>query len=144
MIIKIHQGQPWLAVRIVSQGSNQVQVVDWENLRLAILPPDCPRQDIPLSPIHFSGCWPGHDIERYNRSFILPEDRPMLIYPAFKTDDTGAVVFRLDRKIWERPGRYTGLVETLQGRPVVALDLDVDTQAYIVESVSVVTEGCAP
>lgn len=144
MIIKIHQGQPWLAVRIVSQGSNQVQVVDWENLRLAIVPPDCTRKDIPLSPIHFSGCWPGHDIERYNNSFILPEDLPTLIYPAFKIDDTGAVVFRLDRKIWSRPGRYEGLVETLQGKPVVILDLDVDTQAYIVESVSVVTEGCAP
>ena len=141
-IVKIHQGQPWLAVRLVTHGSGSQQLIDWQNLRLAILPPQCPRRSIPLSPQHFEGCWPTHDIEKFNNSFILPENRPTIIYPAFKTDERGAVIFRLDDLIWRHPGRYLGLIETNDGRPIVELDLDVDTTRFIIEDVVVAEQQC--
>lgn len=141
-IVKICQGQPQLAVRIVTAGADGMQLVDYKKLRLLIVPYPVARQELPLSPQHFEGFWPSHDVEKWNESFILPEEEPLLIYPAFDVNDEGEIVFRLDRQIWCRRGRYMGIVETIDGQKIVELDLDISSQRFITDRVSVNSYQC--
>lgn len=141
-IVKICQGQPSLAVRIVTPGCNGGQVIDYKQLRLVIMSPPAKRCELPLSPQHFSGFYPTHDVDKWNESFILPEEEPLLIYPAFDVNDNGDIVFRLDRQMWCRRGRYVGVIETIDGRKLVELDLDISTQQYIADTVTVNSYSC--
>lgn len=141
-IVKICQGQPELRVRITTTGDNGAQLVDYKHLRLVISAPCEPRSELPLSPQEFKGCWPGHDTAKWNSSFELPERRPLLIYPAFDTDENGDIVFRLDSQIWNRLGRYIGTVETTSGQKILALDLDICSNMFIPDRISVVSTSC--
>lgn len=141
-IVRIKEGQPEIRVRIVAPGCPGEQLVDWAHLRLVIMPPPSKRCELPLSCQHFSGCFPGHDVEKWNESFVLPEEQPLLIYPAFDTDENGDVVFRLDRQIWERRGRYLGVIETTSGEKLLDLDLDICSQKFIADRVTVGTNSC--
>lgn len=140
-IIKICQGQPSLAVKITTPGTHGAQLVDYKHLRLVIAPPIEPREELPLSPQHFSGFWPGHDTDKWNNSFILPEEQPLLIYPALYINDDGETVFRLDDQLLGRVGRYVGIIE-LNGQKILELDLDISTQRFILDQVTVYSKTC--
>lgn len=135
-IIKICQGQPSLAVKITTPGTHGAQLVDYKHLRLVIAPPIEPREELPLSPQRFSGFWPGHDIDKWNNSFTLPEEQPLLIYPALYVNDDGETVFRLDDQLLGHVGRYVGIIE-LNGQKILELDLDISTQRFILDQVTV-------
>lgn len=141
-IVRICQGQPELAVRLTTSGCNGAQLVDWQQVRLVIVPP--PRQtcELPLSPQVFKGCWPTHDIESWNNSFILPETLPLLIYPAFGTNEDGDIVFALDEQLWKRRGRYIGVIEFINGEKITELDLDICTQQFVADRVSLNSVPC--
>ena len=141
-IVKICQNQPTLAVRITTPGCNGGQLVDWKQVRMVIVPP--PRQtcELPLSPQCFKGCWPTHDVEKWNDSFILPETLPLLIYPAFGLNEEGEVEFVLDSQLWKRVGRYIGSIESISGEKILTLDLDICTQQFIADRVSVSSVPC--
>lgn len=141
-IVRICQGQPELKVRLSTGGCNGQQLVDYHHLRLVIIAPHCNRCELPLSPQKFTGCWPGHDTEKWNESFILPEEQPLLIYPAFDVDENGDIVFRLDSQLWQRTGRYVGLVETTDRQKLVELDLDICTNKFIIDRVTVGSNSC--
>lgn len=135
-IIKIMQGQPELAVRLVSQGSNGQQLIDYKNIRLVVMPPREQRVESLLSVQNFSGFWPGHDVEKWNEQFIPPEELPILVYPAFTVDDEGKIVFRFDSKIHKRRGRYQGIVELNDGTILTTLDLDICNQIWVADLVT--------
>lgn len=141
-IVKICQGQPELAVRITTPGVHGSQLIDYKHIRLVILPPPEPRCELPLSPQRFKGFWPGHDVERFNASFIRPEEMPLLIYPALKVNDQGETVFRLDDQLWKRTGRYVGSIEFNNGQKIAMLDLDISTQQFILDKVTVNSQTC--
>jgi hypothetical protein len=135
-IIKILRGQPSLAVRLVTQGAPGQQLVDYKNVRLVIMASREPRLEPPLSPQHFSGYWPGHDVESWNDQFVLPEELPLLVYPAFTVNDDGEIVFRFDDKINKRMGRYLGVIELNDGTILTTLDLDICTQIWVADRVT--------
>lgn len=141
-IIKICEGQPSLAVRIVTPGCNGSQLVDYKQIRLVIVAPPRTPCEFPLSPQEFSGCWPAHDVQKWNDSFILPETQPLLIYPAFEVNDDGDIVFLFDSKLWERKGRYIGLVEFLDGTKILELDLDICSQKFVADRISTQSVPC--
>jgi len=141
-IVKICQGQPSLAVRLVTAGCDGSQLVDYKQIRMVIVAPERTPCERPLSPQCFKGCWPTHDIEKWNNSFILPESRPILIYPAFEVNDEGEIVFLLDSKLWQRQGRYIGRIEFLDGEHITDLDLDICSQRFIADRVSLDTVPC--
>lgn len=135
-IIKIMQGQPELAVRLVSQGEPGQQLIDYKNIRLVVMPPREQRVEPLLSVQHFSGFWPGHDVEKWNEQFVPPEELPILVYPAFTVDDEGKIVFRFDSKIYKRRGRYQGIVELNDGTILTTLDLDICNQTWVADLVT--------
>lgn len=141
-IVRICQGQPELAVRLTTAGCNGAQLVDWKQVRLLIVPPARTTCELPLSPQCFKGCWPTHDIEKWNASFSLPESQPLLIYPAFGTNEDGDIVFVLDEQLWKRRGRYIGLIEFINGEKITELDLDICTQPFVADRVSLNSLPC--
>ena len=141
-IVKICQNQPTLAVRITTPGGTGGQLVDWKQVRMVIVPPPRQTWELPLSPQCFKGCWPTHDIEKWNDSFILPETQPLLIYPAFGTNEDGDIVFVLDSQLWKRVGRYIGLIEFNSGEKILELDLDICTTQFIADRVSTESVPC--
>lgn len=142
MIISIAQGQPYLAIRLVTPGSDGLQLTDWKHVRLVIIAFPEPRCELPLSPQCFHGFWPGHDVDRWNKQFCLPEDKPALIYPAFDLNDQGEIVFRLDKHIEHYHGRYLGRIETVAGVPLAELDLDIGLQQWVADQVSIDSVRC--
>lgn len=139
-IIRICQGQPELAVRIVQPGCGS-QLIDFQNIRLVIQAPNCTC--IPCSPIIVSGCWPG-----YPGPFDEPRcpisKLPALVYPAFNTNADGETVFRFDRRLWSLPtGRYFGNIEFNNGTPIDRLDIDLCTIPFLVDKVSITQEPCS-
>lgn len=141
-VINIRQGQPYISVRIAAPGPTGGQLIDWERVRLVIIPPPEPRCELPLSPQYFTGFWPGHDLNRWHRHFIPPEEHPVVVYPAFGLDDDGAILFRFDSKIEQLHGRYLGRIETLDGHPLVDLDLDIGLYKWVADDVKAIDVSC--
>ena len=139
-IIKICQGQPELAVRLVQPGCHGGQLVDSSNVRMVIKAPEC--NHLLKSPIIMTGCWPGYkNIPRYGE--LPPHEYPALIYPAFTTNDKGEIIFRFDNQLYNMPpGRYIGYVELIDGTPLVQLDLDLCYAPVLVDAVTVTEAGC--
>ena len=135
-IVKICQNQPTLAVRITTPGCNGGQLVDYKQVRLVISAPERTTCEPLLSPQCFKGCFPGHDVDRWNDSFISPDQLPLLIYPAFGINDDGDIVFILDSQLWKRVGRYVGSVEFNDGQKILELDLDICTTQFIADKIS--------
>ena len=135
-IVKICQNQPTLAVRITTPGCNGGQLVDYKHVRLVISAPERTTHEPLLSPQCFKGCWFGHDLKKWEDSFIPPDQLPLLIYPAFGTNDDGDIVFILDSQLWKRVGRYVGSVEFNDGRKILELDLDICTTQFIADKIS--------
>lgn len=141
-IIKICQGQPELAVRIVQPGCNGSQLIDYKNIRLVIKAPYC--DCMPCTPIVVYGCWPG-----YSGPIGEPRpsinDLPALVYDAFDINDDGETVFRFDDKLWNLlpPGRYFGTIEFKNGGFIDKLDIDLCTTPFIISKVSAAQEPCS-
>ena len=135
-IVKICQNQPTLAVRITTPGCNGGQLVDYKQVRLVISAPELTTHEPLLSPLCFSGRWFGHDLKKWEDSFIPPDQLPLLIYPAFGTNDDGDIVFILDSQLWKRVGRYVGSVEFNDGQKILELDLDICTTQFIADKIS--------
>lgn len=141
MIVKICQGQPELSIRIVTPGCNGGQLINYKDIRMCIYAPKC--EESLLSPMCFTGCWPGHDVEAYNeRNCLPPQDMPLLVYPAFTINDNGETVFRFDAKLWERRGRYVGVIEFTDGTKITELDLDICNQPFIADRISLTSQSC--
>lgn len=138
-ITKICQGQPYLSVRISAPGCQGGRLIDYEKIRLVISAPPRTTCEMPLSPQHFTGCWPGHDLEKYERSFNLPEQLPVITYDAFKCSPEGDIVFRLDALLFKvmPPGRYIGSVEFKNGEQITVLDLDLCNDYFVLDRVTV-------
>ena len=142
MIIRICRGQPELAVRVVAPGCDGGQLVDWEDIELCILAPKCTCEG-PFSKLYFKGCgWWGHDVDRWNEQQVPPEQMPVLVYPAFDTDDDGNIVFKFDSKLWQRAGRYVGLIRFKDGTEITRLDLDICTTQFLADKVTVKCYSC--
>lgn len=141
-IVRVCQGQPELAVRLVTPGCDGAQLIDWRQVRLVIAPPERQTCETPLSPQVFKGCWPGHDTEKWNDSFALPETQPLIIYPAFAVNEDGDIVFILDSQIWQRRGRYVGIIEFNNGEKITELDLDISSLQFIADRVSTRSTPC--
>lgn len=152
-IIRICQGQPNLSVVISQHGCDGGQVINHEDIRLAIFAPHC--KHVLKSPWQLCGCWPQHRHMAVPNQYwdeacgcldylrIPPHEIPVLIYPAFDTDDEGAVVFWFDDELWKRPpGRWIGEVQTRSGHVLVTLDLDLCTVPFITDKVSITSETC--
>ncbi|MDR1872007.1 MAG: hypothetical protein LBS60_08870 [Deltaproteobacteria bacterium] len=127
MIVKIYREQPELKVTLVQPG-HLGRDVFLEEIKLIIEPPD-PRKFAQLSPIIRLGDW-GYPlpIEPYP-----PEHHrlPAIVYPAFDTDDEGAIIFRLDNHLWRRPSmRYVGHV-MINSYEALTLDIDLEPMRYI-------------
>ncbi len=138
-IVRICQGQPELAVRLVQPGCDGGQLIDWEHVRLVIKAPHCPH--LLKSPMIFTGCWPGWETPWTNQ--VLPHELPALVYPAFDTNDDGETVFRFDKNLYTLPpGRYEGRVELSNGALLSVLDIDLCTMPTIIDKVSVTSKGC--
>ena len=135
-IVKICQNQPTLAVRITTPGCNGGQLVDYKQVRLVISAPERTTHEPLLSPQCFKGCWFGHDLKKWEDSFIPPDQLPLLIYPAFGTNDDGDIVFILDSQLWKRVGRYIGSVAFNDGQKILELDLDICTTQFIADKIS--------
>lgn len=110
MILHLTQGMSMLALRIKEIGSMR-QVISWEDLQLLIQPGQHDAQSCYPngSPWILTGCWPGKrtgvDVANWRPDF------PTIVYPAYKLDAEGRVVFHLDERLWELPtGRYTGIL----------------------------------
>ena len=137
MIVRICRGQPELAVRVVAPGCDGGQLVDWEDIELCILAPKCTCEG-PFSKLYFKGCgWWGHDVDRWNEQQVPREEIPVLVYPAFDTDDDGNIVFKFDSKLWQRAGRYVGLIRFKDGTEITRLDLDICTTQFLADKVTV-------
>lgn len=142
MIVRICRGQPELAVRVVAPGCDGGQLVDYEDMELCILAPKCTCEG-PFSKIYFHGCgWWGHDIDRWNEQQVPPEEMPVLVYPAFDVNDNGEIVFKFDSKLWERAGRYVGLIRFKDGTEITRLDLDICTTQFLADKVTVKSYSC--
>ena len=142
MIVRICRGQPELAVRVVAPGCDGGQLVDYEDMELCILAPKCTCEG-PFSKIYFHGCgWWGHDIDRWNEQQVPPEQMPVLVYPAFDVNDNGEIVFKFDSKLWERAGRYVGLIRFKDGTEITRLDLDICTTQFLADKVTVKSYSC--
>ena len=142
MIVRICRGQPELAVRVVAPGCDGGQLVDYEDMELCILAPKCTCEG-PFSKIYFHGCgWWGHDMDRWNEQQVPPEQMPVLVYPAFDVNDNGEIVFKFDSKLWERAGRYVGLIRFKDGTEITRLDLDICTTGFIADKVTVKSYSC--
>ena len=142
MIVRICRGQPELAVRVVAPGCDGGQLVDWEDIELCILAPKCTCEG-PFSKLYFKGCgWWGHDVDRWNEQQVPPEQMPVLVYPAFDTDDDGNIVFKFDSKLWQRAGRYVGLIRFKDGTEITRLDLDICTTQFLAYKVTVKSYSC--
>lgn len=140
-IISISRGQPYLNVRISAPGA---YLTDYGKIRLAIINPPEPRLEMPLSPQCFHGCWPGHDPKRWNESFCQRDaGAVVVIYPAFSVSDEGEIVFRLDSKVDDLSGRYVGIIELVDGRPLAELDLDFGMYQWVVERVTAGGPPCS-
>jgi hypothetical protein len=131
MIIPIDQGQSELKVALTRPGTGD-QLVSKELIRLVIKPP--PKERFAqLSPIVRKGDW-GYPLPLED----YPPNRdawPLLIYPAFDIDDDGAIIFRLDRRFWQRPcGRYIGDV-MVGDYKAVSFELDLNPHRYLITSV---------
>ncbi|MBQ3569593.1 MAG: hypothetical protein IJA20_02845 [Methanocorpusculum sp.] len=139
-IVKICQGQPELAVRLVQPGCGGGQLVDVDNLRLVIKAPEC--NHLLKSPIIMTGCWPGYDnLPRLGET--PPHELPAVVYPAFDTNDNGDIIFRFDKQLFELPpGRYWGYVELANGTILTKLDLDLCFTPVLVDAVSVTSVDC--
>ena len=115
MIIRICRGQPELAVRVVAPGCDGGQLVDYEDMELCILAPKCTCEG-PFSKLYFKGCgWWGHDVDRWNDQQVPPEEMPVLVYPAFDTDDDGNIVFTADSDALITKGIIALLIQVLSG-----------------------------
>lgn len=138
-ITKICQGQPYLSVRLSAPGCQGGQLIDYEKIRLVITAPQRTTCEMPLSRLHFTGCWPGHDTEKYERQFDPPDQRPIICYDAFKCSPDGDIVFRLDAMLYKvlPPGRYVGLIEFKNGTPIVKLDIDLCFDQFVLDRVTV-------
>lgn len=140
-IIRICQGQPELALRIVQPGCEGGQLIEHEHIRLVIQAPHCEHRL--KSPLVFNGCWPGFTTPW--RDDIIPHEIPALIYPAFTTNEQGETVFRFDDKLYKLPpGRYFGNVEFSNGTLITKLDLDLCTIPFIIDRARVTEQPCKP
>ena len=127
---------------MVAPGCDGGQLVDYEDMELCILAPKCTCEG-PFSKIYFHGCgWWGHDIDRWNEQQVPPEQTPVLVYPAFDVNDNGEIVFKFDSKLWERAGRYVGLIRFKDGTEITRLDLDICTTGFIADKVTVKSYSC--
>lgn len=140
--IEICHGQRELAVKIVQPGCEGSQLLDLD-LKLVISAPVCPAH-IMKSPQHWVGCF-VHPAPELLVSTI-PHELPPVVYPAFRIDLEGRVVFYLDDLLFSRPkGRYIGrivlprhLQETAyDGECLVELDIDLCTKPWIVSEVAI-------
>ena len=139
IITKIKCGQPDLAVKLVEPGCNGGQLVDWKKIRLVISAPDC--KHLLKSPLVFCGCWPGYKTPWTDQT--QPHELPMLVYPAFGTDEKGAIVFRFDKLLWGYPpGRYIGRVEVEDGRVLSILEIDLCASPVLIDTVSYSEQSC--
>jgi hypothetical protein len=118
VVITLLRNQPELRMTLIGPKRPLSEI------RLIITTPPYPP-DGQLSLIIRKGWW-GYPEPGEGR-LVYPEDPagwPALVYPAFEFDDEGAVVFRLDRRLWARPcGRYTGRV-VAGGDLAAAVDID--------------------
>jgi hypothetical protein len=121
MIITLNYGQPELKITPSYSGWRGLKPFALADVRLHIRPPDG-RRFVGLSPIVRKGDW-GYPlpIEEYPP---VPNKLPVLVYPAFDMDDSGAFVFRLDGKLWKRRcGRYLAELY-IRDRKVGEIELD--------------------
>lgn len=138
-ITRICWGQPELAVKLVQPGCNGGQLIDYEHVRLVIQAPHCKCRL--KSELIFTGCWPGYETPWTDA--VYPHELPALVYPAFDTNDKGETVFRFDDQLWHLPpGRYWGILEFNDGRPIAKLDIDLCTTPVLIDSVSVTQTPC--
>lgn len=138
-IIRICQGQPELAVRLVQPGCEGGQLINHEDIRLVIRAPECNRRL--KSEQVFTGCWPGYDTPWSDG--IYPHEFASLVYPAFDTNENGDTVFRFDRNLWKLPpGRYWGFVEFNNGQLITKLDLDICNMPILLDAVTLTSEPC--
>lgn len=141
-IIEICQGQPRLALMITQPGCDGSQLMHWEDTRLVIRAPNCPTCCVLLSPTCFCGCWPGHDVDRWNAHDCPPHEHPILIYDAFNRDDAGRIVFLFDSLLYQRPpGRYLGEVQFKNGRHIVSFEIDLCSRPFILNDAQTITVG---
>ena len=137
MIIKVLRNQPELRITLVDPGDAGVRPDSPEGIRLIISSPPPPR-DGRLSKIVRRGWWGWPPLEP-PKADVYPEDPadlPDLVYPAFGFDDEGAVVFRPDRLLWERPcGRYLGRVVGDGWK--AEMDIDLYPIRWMIEKVEV-------
>lgn len=139
-IIRICQGQPELAVRIVQPGCGG-QLINFEDIRLVIQAPHC--DCMPCSPFIVNGCWPGYP-GPFGEPACPASELPALVYPAFDTNDKGETVFKFDNRLWSLPpGRYFGNIEFNNGMAIDRLDIDLCTIPFLVDRVSVTHEPCS-
>lgn len=138
-IIRICQGQPELALRIVQPGCGGGQLIEYERIRMVIQAPHCEHRL--KSPLVFNGCWPGFNTPW--RDSPPPHELPALIYPAFDTNEYGETVFRFDDKLYALPpGRYFAFIEFTNGTLITRLDLDLCNSPFLVDTARVTEEPC--
>ena len=138
MIIKVLRGQPELNVTLVEPGLEGRRPKSVEDVRLVITAPPPPKEGS-VSKIIRKGSWGYPPVEPPDVD-VYPDDPdllPALVYPAMGLDEEGAVVFRLDRLLWERPcGRYVGRIEAGSGLSAT-IDLDLNPVKWIIDRVEV-------
>ena len=143
MIVRICRGQPELAVRVVAPGCDGGQLVDYEDMELCILAPKCTCEG-PFSKIYFqwAAAGGGTTLTAGTSSRCRRRRCPVLVYPAFDVNDNGEIVFKFDSKLWERAGRYVGLIRFKDGTEITRLDLDICTTGFIADKVTVKSYSC--
>jgi hypothetical protein len=131
MVIRVLRGQPELKIALVEPGGRTPASVDDVRLILTAPPPPVGER---VSRIVRKGDWgwPPGAPDDYPPE---PDRMPSIVYPAFGLDDEGAVVFRLDSLLWERPcGRYVGRVE-VGHRLSATIDVDLHPIRWTLDSV---------
>lgn len=145
MIVPICYDQPSLAIKIEEPGCFGGQLSQIDNIQLVIVPPHCPPK-LHTSKLCFTGCWPGYDVDKWNEKHCPPHEYPMLVYPAFDISDSGAIVFRFDSLLSQRPpGRYIGIIEFTGGpkvEKILEFDIDFCTRRFVASEAAVTLTPC--
>ena len=140
-IVRICQGQPELAIRIVQPGCTGGQLLNYKDTRLVITAPECPAYL--KSPLHFKGCWPGFSGELPYTFPEVPHELPVLVYPAFRINDNGDTVFRFDSLFFDYPpGRYIGTVEFTNGCIINQFEIDYCMTPFLIDRISQTAQAC--
>jgi hypothetical protein len=133
MIIQVKYGQPEIKIHLVEPGQGGSKLSDTRGVRLVITAPEIKHRSSETRIIR-TGTWayPPNDGKPYPPD---PDELPTLIYPCFAVDDEGALVFRFDHNLYNRPcGRY--LARLWIGPFEAALiDLDVMPHRFIVDEI---------